>query len=85
MYSIKTIISLILFLCIGYAYNLYALSTGISEDAVDILTKTGRAMAEVAEAVKPAVVNISSTRVEKIKESPLAPFFEDPYFRRFFG
>jgi serine protease Do len=84
IYSIKILMPLILLLFIGYAHNLYALSTGIPEDSVNILTKTGRAMADVAEAVKPAVVNISSTRIEKIKESPLAPFFEDPFFRRFF-
>jgi serine protease Do len=56
----------------------------ISKEAVDILTKTGQAMAEVAEAVKPAVVNISTTRMLKSEGIP-EPFFEDPFFRRFFG
>jgi serine protease Do len=57
----------------------------IPEDAVELLTKTGRAMAEIAEAVKPAVVNISTIRTIKTFESPFGPFFDDPFFRRFFG
>lgn len=68
-----------------HGYNVHALTYNISEDSVDILTRVGQAMAEVADVVKPAVVNISTTRTEKIEESPLAPFFEDPFFRRFFG
>jgi serine protease Do len=56
----------------------------ISKEAVDILSKTGQAMAEVAAAVKPAVVNISSTKTIKIPGIQ-SPFFDDPFFRRFFG
>ena len=42
---------------------------------------------EVSKAVKPAVVNISTTRVIKGEEggAQTNPFFEDPFFRRFFG
>jgi serine protease Do len=58
--------------------------TGISRESVDFLTKTGAAMAEIAEVVKPAVVNISTVRTEKVTGSPLSPFFNDPFFRRFF-
>lgn len=61
----------------------YAQVTEVSGDAIDFLTKTGEAMAEIAEAVKPSVVNISTTRT--IKERPFNPFFEDPFLRRFFG
>jgi serine protease Do len=63
----------------------YAETPKISKDAVDLLTKTGQAMAEIANAVKPAIVNISTTKTEKLSESPYAPFFDDPFFRRFFG
>jgi serine protease Do len=56
----------------------------ISKEAVDILSKTSQAMAEIAAAVKPAVVNISSTRTIKTQGVP-SPFFSDPFFRRFFG
>lgn len=55
----------------------------ISKEAIDILSRTGQAMAEVTAAVKPAVVNISSTRTIKMHGS--SPFFDDPMFRRFFG
>ncbi|MFZ5863996.1 MAG: DegQ family serine endoprotease [Nitrospirota bacterium] len=45
---------------------------------------------EVSKAVKPAVVNISTTRLVKSDEGHGRgqggnPFFEDPFFRRFFG
>lgn len=52
------------------------------KDAADVLAKFGNAMASVAERVKPAVVNISTTRIVK---TPRMPHFEDPFFRRFFG
>lgn len=58
--------------------------TNISKEAVDILSKTGLAMAEVTAAVKPSVVNISSTKTIKTPGIQ-APFFNDPFFRQFFG
>ncbi|MBI5075287.1 MAG: DegQ family serine endoprotease [Nitrospirae bacterium] len=64
--------------------NAYTQDTNISKEAIDILSKTGQAMAEVAAAVKPAVVNISSTKTIKISGMQ-SPFFDDPFFRRFFG
>ncbi len=68
----------------GFNPQVYA-ETQISRESVDFMTKTGQAMAEVAEAVSPAIVNISTTRTEKISESPFSPFFDDPFFRKFFG
>ncbi|MBI4847079.1 MAG: DegQ family serine endoprotease [Nitrospirae bacterium] len=62
-----------------------AQASKISRESVDLLTKTGQALAEVTEAVKPAVVNISATRTEKITEAPFDQFSEDPFFRKFFG
>jgi serine protease Do len=62
----------------------YAESPQISKDAVDLLTRTGDAMAEVAAAVKPAIVNISTTRTVKVVGGG-NPFSEDPFFRHFFG
>lgn len=52
------------------------------KEATEVLTKFGDALSRVAERVKPAVVNISTTRTVK---APRHPFFEDPMFRRFFG
>jgi serine protease Do len=57
----------------------------ISRESVDFLTKAGLAMAEIAEVVKPSVVNISTTKTEKVTQGPYSPLFDDPFFRRFFG
>ncbi len=56
----------------------------ISSESVDLLTKTGHALAEISSTVKPAIVNISTTRTVKITGGA-DPFFDDPFFRRFFG
>jgi serine protease Do len=56
----------------------------ISQQSTDILTKTGQAIAEIVEEVKPAIVNISTTRTIKVQKGP-EQFFNDPFFRRFFG
>ncbi len=65
--------------------DVYAQAPEISRESVELLTKTGQAMAEVAEVVKPSVVNISTTRTVKGMRSPFEPFFNDPFFRKFFG
>ncbi|RJQ14658.1 MAG: DegQ family serine endoprotease [Nitrospiraceae bacterium] len=82
--SLLIVLSLAL-LCFGVQYTSYAEAPKIPKESVDFLTRTGQALAEVAEAVKPAVVNISTTRTEKITEPQFDPFFNDPFFRRFFG
>jgi serine protease Do len=85
----RPFIFLLLFLLISFSPNLdtqgYSKKSSISDETIDFLDKTSKAMAEVAEAVRPAIVNISTTKIEKITESPFVPFFEDPFFRRFFG
>ncbi len=69
-----------------FSSQAYAKTQGskISEQSIDLLTKTGRAMAEVTAAVKPAIVNISTTRTVKISGG-MDPFLDDPFFKRFFG
>lgn len=52
------------------------------KDATEVLSRFGEAMAKVAEKVKPSVVNISTSRTVKTQR---LPFFDDPFFRRFFG
>ncbi len=50
------------------------------------LLPTNNPMVEVARRVTPAVVNISTTRKVRDEEgAPSSPFFDDPFFRRFFG
>ncbi len=56
----------------------------LSQDSIDALDKLGQATAEVVEIVRPAVVNISTMRTIKVQRG-LNPFFDDPFFRRFFG
>lgn len=43
----------------------FADDTAISEESIDLLSKTNKAMAEVVAAVKPSIVNISSTKTVK--------------------
>ncbi len=83
-----SILSIIAGLVIGLilASNLNIQSLGYSspkipKESVDFLTKTGEAMASIVEAVKPAVVNISTVKTVRLRD----PFFDDPFFRRFFG
>lgn len=78
------IIGLVISSQFNYQADANAQSSKISEQSVDFLTKTGRAMAEIAGAVKPAIVNISTTRTVKFSGG-MDPFFDDPFFRRFFG
>jgi S1-C subfamily serine protease len=56
----------------------------VSRETVDFMTKTSQAMAELAEVVKPTIVNISTVRSEKFDFS-YSPFYDDPFFRKFFG
>lgn len=52
------------------------------KEAAESLTKFGDALAKVAEGIKPAIVNISTTKTVR---TPRHPFLDDPFFRRFFG
>jgi serine protease Do len=62
-----------------------AMASRLSDDSADFLTRTGEALAEVVETVSPSIVNISTTRTEQMMDTPLSPFFNDPFFRKFFG
>src|SRR4030067_1097460 len=63
-----------------YAYA----ESKISQGSIDILSKTGQEIAEIVDEVKPAIVNISSSKTIKT-QTRSDPLFEDPFFRRFFG
>jgi serine protease Do len=67
----------------AWSYS-YADEGQISRQSTDLLTKIDQATEEIVEAVRPAVVNISTTRTVKVQKSA-NPFFEDPFFKRFFG
>jgi serine protease Do len=86
--AICSIIGLIMGLGISSKFNFnsngYAKDITIPKEAVDILSKTNQAMVEVVAAVKPSVVNISSTKT--IKQPGMhSPFSNDPFFKRFFN
>lgn len=52
--------------------------------AVSAIPENTDIVADIVERVSPAVVNIDTLRIAVFR-SPLAPFFSDPFFRRFFG
>lgn len=51
--------------------------------AVSAIPETTNIVADIVEKVSPAVVNIDTLKMATYR-SPLAPFFSDPFFRRFF-
>ncbi len=57
-----------------------ALLVGQSSTALQNATFT-----QVAKAARPAVVNISTTVKHESRTPQRSPFFDDPFFRRFFG
>ncbi len=63
----------------------YAKETGVSAGASDLLGQFSDALSEVAGAVKPSVVNISTTTTVSMNTGPFGDLFNDPFFRRFFG
>jgi serine protease Do len=57
----------------------------ISPKSIEILAQLSEAQSEVAAAVRPSVVNISTTRTSTSSENSHQDLFDDPFFRRFFG
>ncbi len=57
----------------------------VSKEATEFLGRLSSSLSEVAEVVKPSVVNISTTRTVTLKNNPFNDLFNDPFFRRFFG
>lgn len=55
----------------------------VPEDATQLIDKISQAMASIADAVRPSVVNISTSRT--VRSHDTSPFSEDPFFRHFFG
>ncbi len=79
-------IVLVFILCAGIllSNSICAEESSISKESTDLLLKTNKAIAEIAAMVKPSVVNISSTKTIRTQGVPF-PFFDDPFFKRFFG
>ena len=66
------------------SYSNLALANGQALDGPDIdaLVRQNKAYERIAQTVTPAIVNIRTTQVVKVQQSP---FFGDPFFRQFFG
>ncbi len=55
---------------------------GLEGSDISVLASENRAFERIAESVTPAIVNIQTTQVVNVQQSP---FFQDPFFRQFFG
>jgi serine protease Do len=81
-------VGLIAGLSISSHFNLqtgsFAQTAKIPQESIDILSKTNQAMADVVAAVRPSIVNISSTKTVRT-HAIQNPFSNDPFFRNFFG
>lgn len=86
LYSIHALLAAVISIVIISASftEAYAGDAKISPHSSDVLSKIGQATAEIVEAVRPAVVNISTMRIVRM-QGGMNPFFDDPFFRRFFG
>ncbi len=60
----------------------FAQGKGLEGDDIAALAAQNRAFERIAKTVTPAIVNIQTTQVIKVQQSP---FFQDPFFRQFFG
>ncbi len=60
-------------------------SIAVNDTPVARDTRMTTSFAPVIKRVAPSVVNIFSTKTVKSPASPMMPFFNDPFFRRFFG
>ncbi len=79
-----TIIACVLVLA-GFFLQGTASAKEVSPEAKAFLNKMSNYLAEVAEVTRPSVVNISTTTTVSMKDHPMGDFFNDPFFRRFFG
>jgi len=71
---------------IGTAQSVaYAAEKLPSEESKNLLSKLSKALDDVADVARPAVVNISTTTMVTREENPFGDMFNDPLFRRFFG
>jgi serine protease Do len=81
---IGVFIGLILSSHIGVINPLPAKSR-LSAKSIEVLTQLSDAQSELAAITTSSIVNISTTRVIKSREETPFDFFDDPFFRRFFG
>jgi serine protease Do len=80
------VILIVLFVIIQYPISAaIAKDATVSRETSQLLGRLSDALAEVADAARPAVVNIATTSTITREESPFGNMFNDPFFRQFFG
>ncbi|OGW28155.1 MAG: hypothetical protein A2X56_04550 [Nitrospirae bacterium GWC2_57_13] len=82
--AIGIVIGLVLSSQLGIM-NLIPGKSQVSAKSIEVLTELSEALSDVATVATPSVVNISTMRVIKSPEGTPFEFFDDPFFRRFFG
>ena len=55
---------------------------GLEGPDINVLANIDKANERIAQTVTPTIVNIQTTQVIKVQQSP---YFNDPFFRQFFG
>jgi serine protease Do len=70
---------------LGSVVIVHAGDKTVSKETVNLLSGLSDALAEIAAAARPAVVNISTTSTVKVEANPFNHMFNDPFFRQFFG
>lgn len=81
---------IILGLTVSSRFNLTPVGQAVSGDGKGVIPVTAslftsdKTFVDISKAATPAVVNISTTRLVKNEAGP-NPFFEDPFFKQFFG
>ena len=83
--SSALILAMVLMAALLPATSVLAKTKAVSEDSSKLLSRLSDALAEVADASRPAVVNISTTTTVTMEENPFGDMFNDPMFRHFFG
>ncbi len=69
----------------AYAAPEPALKKAPSQDSVKFLKSLSDALSDVAEVVKPSVVNISTTSTVSMDDNQFGDMLNDPLFKKFFG
>ncbi len=85
VFSVSAVITFCLLFFTALLFRGTASAKEVSPEARDFLNRMSNYLAEVAEVTRPSVVNISTTTIVSMKENPMGDFFNDPFFRRFFG
>ncbi|HAM50637.1 MAG TPA: hypothetical protein DCP92_08080, partial [Nitrospiraceae bacterium] len=83
-------VALLCFTCLFVFVSLHllqgtAFAKEVSPEAREFLNRMSNYLSEVAEVTTPSVVNISTTTTMTREEHPFGDFFNDPFFKRFFG